>query len=95
MILRSNLPHNDDHHPQTSIVNPRRRRAKCGLIPSFQGSGRNSFKASSISLFYASSKPKGQSGRETVFWSFVCFLPGFELVPYRVYRVDEACPGVG
>jgi len=33
MILHSHLSRNDDHHPQTSIVNSRRRRAKCGLIP--------------------------------------------------------------
>ncbi|MBP7530098.1 MAG: hypothetical protein KA801_19415, partial [Syntrophorhabdaceae bacterium] len=33
LTFRSNLSPNDDHHPRTSIVKTRRRRAKCGLIP--------------------------------------------------------------
>jgi len=44
--------------------------------------------------------PKGKAGPvcygvnvRQVF--FFCFLPGFELVPYRVHRMDEACVGVG
>jgi len=68
MILRSNLSRNDD--PPTTSINGQFPPKACKVRPDpcCLGSGRNSSKASSYSLFYASSgTPKGRNGRETVF----------------------------
>jgi len=65
LTYHRNLLHdNNEHLTNIYRVKTRRRRAKCGLIPSFQGSGRNSFKASSYPLFSASSEPpkRGKAG---------------------------------
>jgi len=43
LIFRIYLAQNDTNHLPTPMISTRRRRAKCGLIPSFSGSGRNSF----------------------------------------------------
>jgi len=60
MILHSDLSRNDDHHPDTSIVNTRRRRAKCGLIPAVWDLDAILLRLPPQPLFYASrEEPQG------------------------------------
>jgi hypothetical protein len=75
MILPSDLSHNDDHHPRTSIVNPRRRRAKCGLIRVFSGSGRNSFRLPPILSSMPAMRKVNSYRLPTLFFFHLASLP--------------------